>query len=323
MKSIILSIYLVLISFTSYGQTLPMGALPMEYNSSFAGQAGAPRISSNVLYHYWQYSSDQSSINKRQNTGFVMSYDQFIPAIASGLSVTAMNYSRHANWGPNSQSARESSRLEAQMVSVAIAPKISIRGKYTLSPSLDFSYNQVTPRNTNSLYEAYKYPRSYSQSRAALLFNTNRFYVGYSIYLLNQNIGKVREQLYNEREPNFLSFLQMGYTFRRSEESKFSFTPQLALRIGHTSLDQIYAAASTRKNPALVGLNLDFKYNQINWGINNTGFHVGWQNQNLRVMISGFPEVSYSGARGTSMEGFRSNLSVRYIFNNNKSKSLF
>jgi hypothetical protein len=73
MKPSILAVCLLILSITSYGQTLPLGAIPMEYNSSFAGQAGALRISSNLFYYYEQASYNPSTIT-RQHTGFIFKY---------------------------------------------------------------------------------------------------------------------------------------------------------------------------------------------------------------------------------------------------------
>jgi hypothetical protein len=115
---------------------------------------------------------------------------------------------------------------------VAVAPKISLNGKWTFSPSLDLSYHAG-----RSIVQGNRWGGNVEsegwRSRAGLLFNTSKFYVGYSVavvdYLSIRYANGVTE---SGRPYRLASFLQIGYTFQRSPESNFSFTPQLTIATG-------------------------------------------------------------------------------------------
>ncbi len=160
------------VSFAAYGQqtlNLPLGALPMQYNGSFAGEAGSPRFSSNV-----------GLIAGRTFYGrgyhLSASYDQFVPVLRCGIGVMA--YTR--------QYTNPLYDYNGQGFSAAVAPKISLGGKWTLSPSLDveFTAGRTPARNPvihNSAVNVTGYNSKWWRSRAGLLFNTNKFYIGYSV----------------------------------------------------------------------------------------------------------------------------------------------
>jgi hypothetical protein len=152
------------------------------------------------------------------------------------------------------------------------------------------------------------------QSRAGILFNTNKFYIGYSVHLIDHYKRGYKNDTINfsqsGRVNNFTSYLQLGYTFRRSATSDFSFTPQLALFIGTNSL------FSLPDGPRRLwdyfspeALNLTFRYKKVIWGLNNTGVHVGYQSDRIKIMLS-----SIVGLAGRNGQGYTANLSSRYVF---------
>jgi hypothetical protein len=296
----------------------------MQYNSSFAGQAGSPRFSSNI--RYGQQGSDYSSFR-----GFIThaSYDQFIPAIRSGIGIIANygcgNLKNDYNYN-SSNVAIVFSDVSSQNTSLtlAIAPKISFRGKYTLSPSVDFTYGFADVKRTtnpklDTIFDA-DVNFLTVRSRAGLLFNANKVYIGYSVDLFNQ-IRSNKEGLLGNK--GFFSDVQMGYTFERSSAAKFSFTPQLAISI-------VKDWYTSRVKIGLQGYNANFRYRQFIWGLNDGavlfatrgnsdrrlselgGIHVGWQTEKFRVMLTN----AYS--KNTYFEEFRytGNLSFRYILGN-------
>ncbi|CAN5469321.1 hypothetical protein BH23BAC1_BH23BAC1_23330 [soil metagenome] len=249
---------------------------PMEINSSFAGEGGAPRLSSNFLLYTFRH-TDRKEFNYDIRT----SYDQFIPQIRSGVGITAHTSSWESNF---------SSRLG---IGIAIAPKFSVKGKYTFSPSLDFHYSSVNPYNTAWPFLSEKHGRI--QSNFGLLLNTKKYYIGYSVSLMNRIF-------FNNDQPSlardeFRSNIHGGYTFQRSPNSNFSFTAQLAFLIVHNREFQ--------ESWVFIPFNFTFRQKILIWGISNAGLHLGLQNARLRLMIS--------NNLGIPNENHISNLSFRYL----------
>ena len=149
------------------------------------------------------------------------------------------------------------------------------------------------------------------QSRAAILFNTQKWYVGYSVDLFTH-----REIRYSSADfganlnRRFNSYWQFGYTFQRSSESRFSFTPQLLFRTGHNPR---FLFKHDLQYFRLAAFNLNFRYQKAIWGLSNAGFHVGWQTKPMRIMLSsGFENGGFSGRY------YVGNLSFRYVFKGKK-----
>lgn len=282
----------MLFSFSCYGQSnnqnIPLGALPMQYNGSFAGEAGASRISSSA--YYYKYNNNTFQTGNR--AGIYTSYDQFFKSIGTGIGVTTGYHGSNDNW--------PFSNGQIFFSSLAVAPKISIKGKYTLSPSIDISRLSGNFYN-NEFYINRTELQTSINSKAGLLFNTQKYYIGYSVYLLNQEKTIYDISFRNPRR--FRSFLQFGYSFRRTSESKFSFTPQFVLSLSEKRFPE-------EKVMLIEAVNLTFRYSQYIAGINNTGFHLGIQKEGLRVVLSSRIGLS------TSYEPYSGNLSFRYIFKN-------
>jgi hypothetical protein len=198
--------------------------------------------------------------------------------------------------------------------SVAVAPKISLNGKYTLSPSLNLEYTAVqAPTSTVTINDTslvrHGYTSKHWQSRAGLLFNTNKFYVGYSVDIMNDwDFNSDNGLQRSRRLDGFNSYLQLGYTFQRSPESDFSITPQVAFYMGHENSG--WNKTFDKLGIYLFqGYNVTFRYKQFIWGVNNMGVHGGWQSRRLKLMATN--AISFEG-------GFywhhAANLSLRYVF---------
>lgn len=286
----------MLLSFSrcAIAQVAPLGALPMRYNGSFAGETGTPRINANVGY-------SGGEVYGSRNWGFDTSYDQFIPAIRSGVGVVV----GHGNSKGDMYSSSGSS------VYLSFAPKFSIKGKYTISPSLDFSYagwyvkyKEGSYWDTIQLSYTGKY-RS-MKSRVGILFNANKFYAGYSISIMERIVRS--DVAYSIK--GLQSYLQLGYVFERSATSKFAFTPQLLIGIAEERRYFVSPANYNYKIQInLEAINLNFRYKQVIAGVNNAGFHIGWQNDHIRVMMSN------NLRRIAEESGYMGNLSFRYVFN--------
>ena len=287
----------------------------MQYNPSFAGEAGAGRLSS-VATHNNLLSgrSDRRSWGPYQNTfGIYTSYDQFIPALGTGIGITTGYEGIRNNY----------QNVDNGFISLAVAPKISIKGKYTLSPSLNISYGMAELDYVNT--SSYNLPDDkliesvrMTGSKAGLLFNANKYYIGYSVSLVNHYNYKNEkgDKISYRNTEGFKSWLQMGYTFQRSSESKFSFTPQLVFSIS----EKRYSGDNVIQ---LHAINLNFRYKQFIAGFNNTGIQLGFQNERLRLMFSsGFGILSpWEGAYAFRTRPYydrplNGNLSFRYIFKN-------
>lgn len=282
-------------SHDSYGQYLPIGAMPMEYNPSFAGSVGNSRIASNVSYYN---SNFMDGYNVLYSGRIDLSYDNYFPSIRSGVGV-AINQDYHV------QNIDDSpiSKIWSTDIDLILAPKISLKGKYTISPSIGFKY--MSRYGWHDHYQDMVSKDGFAM-QSGLLFNTSHYYIGYAIeYTFND--------YYHYNSFGFsglISAVQFGYTFQKSVNSDFSFTPQLALPILFSSGIGVYWPSyilSFRYKNLIVAATSQFEYSYP------TGFQIGWQNKGWRILFSNdFSE------RNDFVKSYDANLSLRYIFNRDK-----
>jgi hypothetical protein len=290
----------------------------MQYNPSFAGQVGGPRLSVNTGYDHRKFRYINAPPSSIKEYSLYTAYDQFIPAIRSGIGITAGVGSENQLFNSvtlNNKGISHDQKDRNTYVSVALAPKISLKGKYTLSPSVDISYFSLRSNIAYSSPDSGQIYREFNnlewQGRAGLLFNTSKLYIGYSVILF-QYIRNPYTNTYLTLNSSFQSFLQMGYTFQRSSASKFSFTPQLVLSV-HRYVNQ-------RRAPFYIDIEafiLTFRYRQFIWGLNNQGIQLGWQTDKIRLKLTnGFGFSS----RRSSNSSYVGNLSFRYILGSKDQK---
>jgi hypothetical protein len=192
---------------------------------------------------------------------------------------------------------------------LSVAPKLSLKGKYTLSPSLDFTYGIADIKQSTDLPPLGRITNGmmYTMgSRAGLLFNTNKFYAGYSVDLFTKYLKGSTTDFAPIQHYRFQSYIQTRYTFQRNATSSFSFTPQLVFSLS------MYENES-RVRIGLESFNFNFRYKQFIWGLNNQGIHLGWQTDKFRLMLTnnyGFRTGSSSGRDGYK---YGANVSFRYI----------
>ncbi|QHT67950.1 hypothetical protein GXP67_15535 [Rhodocytophaga rosea] len=288
-----------LLPVASFGQSaIPIGTMPLQYNSSFAGSNGDSRISS--LIGYERYFQDSRATSYTMST----TYDQFVPTIRSGIGITSGFSALHvpASGGWPDANPRNG------YISLAIAPKFSIKGKYTISPSLNFGYSQ----SWNLRYGGYvdgvlvlrKVQAHTISSGAAILFNSNKYYIGYSVSLGGKNFfSDTTSSRTWDIINDYSSFLQLGYTFQRSSSSKFSFTPQLVLGAYKDNYEN-------RFRIRLEAFILNFRYQKFIWGLNDGGIHLGWQNDKLRFMwTNGLGSL----IRNNDSRSYSTSLAFRYL----------
>jgi hypothetical protein len=158
-------------------------------------------------------------------------------------------------------------------------------------------------------------------SRAGILFNTNKLYLGYTVNVLRRIISNGQFNPTNAKGMGwFESYLQAGYTFQKNSDAKFSFTPQLVISIEKYPY-------SSQINVGLQAYNVNFRYKQFIWGVNNRGLHLGWQTDQLRVMVTnsigdGINSVKYNSIGfGTDRVRYSGTISFRYILGSKNQKS--
>jgi len=275
--------------------------MPLMYNPAFAGSAGNSRLVTNFSYQYGEYSSSNYFDH---NYGMNLSFDTYIPKIRSGVGITTDHNKGHKYYYDRNYDRNNNS------LSLIVAPKISIKGKYTISPSFEFSYMDL-------YYEYFNYDqrelngieRSFFTSRFGLLFNAKHYYVGYDLLLSNDFKYDFTAGTYGA--------LHFGYCIQKNEDSKFSFTPQFVLPIS------VYTDSNSSKlvyDPLLL-YTLNFRYNNFLLGaVNNsaywypTGIMAGWQKNHWRIMMN----HSFVNEYNFLTRSYRVDLSFRYIFNKDK-----
>jgi hypothetical protein len=94
----------------------------------------------------------------------------------------------------------------------------------------------------------------------------------------------------------------VGYTFQRTPESKFSFTPQIV--VSYERFNNVYSMWNGQvgvidkvRYITLVDLNLTFRYKKLITGINSNGLMVGYQNSKFKLQVTNF----YSNNGGSGM----------------------
>jgi hypothetical protein len=244
----------ILLTLKSYSQTYaplnpPLGTLPMQFNGGFAGEAKDHRFVGGFGF----------SGNRKiySTTDYFASYDKFITKLRTGIGVT---YNRYETASRSTFQGPISSNL--QNLTIAISPKFSFKGKYTLAPFIDYTYTSYTFRDSSN------YSWNNNTWRAGLLLNTSKFF-----------IGATAHPSFNA-DRNYLNVsLQAGYTFQKLPTSHFSFTPQAAVMYNNITYNLI------------AYWNLMARYKKFIWSFNGTnieyaGFGAGIQFDNLRLFAN-------------------------------------
>lgn len=252
----------IVLSLQSVAQNIPLGTLPMLYNGGFAGECESPRfvVGTGVT------GSGSSAWTDSKSHNYYASYDQFFSKLRSGIGVT-FTRDYYASIRPNDYTYDRS----RSYLSISFSPKFSFKGKYTFAPFVDFNYIGVKESSIGPDL------RSTTALRTGFLFNSKKFYAGVSIY---SNIEGDRVLTYpNGYAKGNPIAIQTGYTFQKLPDSKFAFTPQVALLIQNTT-------SSYEQSDLEVDLNLMFRYRKFIWSVNNNGLGLGFQNDKFRIMLS-------------------------------------
>lgn len=238
---------------------IPLGTLPMQYNSGFAGESEKARLITGGSIGAYSFAG------RNYWNNYFASYDQFFPELRSGIGLTVNGSNHDYYYNRTHYDTRES------LLQLSFSPKFSVRGKYTLAPFVDLSYHE------------YKHPTYYSMGniltgdatsgRVGILFNMRKFYFGLTYYAFSTG-SYARILLFNSNSGKHPWVLQTAYAFQRMAESKFSFTPHLAFFF----IAPVYELS--------FDLNLMFRYKKFIWSLNNTGLGLGYQNKNFRILLT-------------------------------------
>jgi hypothetical protein len=277
----------------SLAQSTWIGNMPLQFNPSFAGSSGDHRISALFPYRILALKTEDSITYNSRVVGTSVSYDNFLHQISSGIGFS-LSYTIHDALRLDGISEKLKSREDFQSsdlnAAITVSPKLSIKGKFTLAPSIQLLY-KYTQRNNYYIErdisviqpiipvtksELRELERSLFSLTAGMLFNTKKLYLGYSVFF--KPIGRpILYTLYDVAfKPRSIHFIQAGYRFQKSPDSKFSVTPQLVITISPegnlklSSLDLYY-------------MNVSFRYKNFIWGISNTSLMAGYQNEKIRI----------------------------------------
>ncbi|MBO9702758.1 MAG: hypothetical protein J7604_21275 [Sporocytophaga sp.] len=272
----------------TYAQSGWIGLMPMEFNPSFAGNSGGHRIAALTSYeHSVKRSRETSPLN---STLASASYDNFISNIGSGVGfyMSSRKYSSGDTSSPYHISYTSFNALKGALI---ISPKISIRGKYTIAPSLGLNYKhlsydfQAPGGNVNYDSSKIKFENFKSEIfylSMGLLFNTEKFYIGYSHFFQAFNGARNMNSFYEEdyRSGKQYGIIQVGYKFQKNKDSKSSYTLQKVVWTNR-KFDLITIVID--------GLTFTYKYKKILAGIStgsSSHFGIGYQSNKLKIFYS-------------------------------------
>lgn len=199
-----------------------LGSLPMHYNPSFAGSSDEIRISTYNAYQRVNAEQDNSEgIRGLQ----AISGDLFISKISTGI---GLNFSYYSPSQMRFFVPTISHLFNAELV---VAPKISIKGKFTISPSLSLSYYKNTYNYSNSWLADGNRPDSKIDYRFGILLNNKRFFAGVAMEL-GPRVSKVDDfKATSQILSSSYTILHAGYAFKLDKDDNLSLTPQAVLQI--------------------------------------------------------------------------------------------
>jgi hypothetical protein len=219
------------------------------------------------------FSYFESGGKSRPSISNIISYDNFFKSTRLGIGVMVGQSNVVYDFYSQNSFAK-----------ISLSPKFSFKGKYTFAPFLDLSLGGLN-----------------ASGGAGVLINSLNGYIGLTF---SSMLNAVRHS-----NTVYFPFIQAGYTFRRTPESKFSFTPQMALGYTETSIQRNYFHKD---------LNLTFRYKKLIWGANlySGGFMIGFQNSNFKIQLNqSLVRRYYTDIKASDQGNFYNcSLSIRYIF---------
>lgn len=295
------------------------------YNPSFVGSKNDLRIGIGNNYrnyiNYYGYDINNNSF---------LSLDAPIKKISAGIGASITyntmrdNSSSYLNLKDYSDPAfRQTYSNESNSINLDLtyAQIFTIRNKereeiISIRPALSLNYNKndFTYRE-NAIYDLNYQIKEINTSvirvTPSVLITGKKYFIGakYQSSLLS---GCRDNNMGIKNLPEYYYFNVIGgYTFQRKPESKFSFTPILALQF-----DKYFTERNKRtsigRSPAIIDLlddiNLTFKYGKFLTGFNLNCLMLGYQTEKLRVCLSFVPTTNLAWGE----------LSLNYIFKKDK-----
>jgi hypothetical protein len=298
-------------------QRIPIGALPTRYNGGFAGETGTLRVASFSFIEYGPIPYPPPSGSNRISRGTFISADHFLKKLRSGIAFTVGHVSGQQGY---------LSDYRYTSMSLAISPKFSFKGKYTFAPFADFSFGNSMYRWDPSFYHNEVDDVNDFNIKTGFLVNSKKAYMGISADVLQYSDYYNKLQFFSDMRYS----LQAGYSFQRTPESEFSFTPQLLVSYQRWYINNIFTNQPERLNLIiLLDLNLVFRYKKFISGINNTGVMFGYQNNRFKLQVSNFYSPGFSTNIRSQLsdhthflanlftigpDTYSGNISLRYIF---------
>ncbi|MCR6641282.1 MAG: type IX secretion system membrane protein PorP/SprF [Sporocytophaga sp.] len=227
----------------------------------FAGNAGGHRLVTFAGYTSTKEGEGRmkgnyvNSFNKESMPVLGFSYDNFISKLATGIGF-------FTSWNNSDERTRIANlNSSALKTGVVISPKVSLKGKYTIAPSIGLTYKHWR----FALSDIYSYPINGKYDAlnlsAGLLFNSERFYLGYSYYFVPFK-GKDVYTFYEDKKQTHVfakmyGIVQTGFKYQRNKESKTSYSLQAAIRV-----DKYFEGADLFNN-----INFTVKHKSILFGV--------------------------------------------------------
>ncbi len=302
----------------------------MYYNPAFAGSKEKMNIQANSRFQTLSSKFDVYGPEKYFDIYSDVTIDHFVPAIKSGIGINLEYGNIKMNYSSNDDVHRHTG------AGLVIAPKISINGRITLSPALKVGFQHQ--QSVVTFPHGYSAPdtnvTSFIQNSMAsnsihytigFLVNSTKFQCGFSTLLVIQLLKN--EHGYSSKEMYFFnnSYFHVGYNWKRSEESKFSFTPIAYISINAVSHSQYFAniphdliqlgggqnmdlSSSVHFYYLDYNLLLNFRYQKLLFGI-DTKFQgmLGYQSDKFRCnVVAGMYE---------SASLWRGQVGLQYCFN--------
>jgi len=287
MKFFFLTFAFICGSFQNLQAQSQITALPLEYNPSNAGFTGGGRLS---IYAGTQPKSNKNEfqIGTKSLHSTAVSYDHFIQKISTGIgfqtaymgeSIGPAEYDYGSFLNADYIPGYYSSSMNGYNFLAAVSPKISFRGKYTLAPGFSFEYSNLAVNTKFSqlyLYPEANYNLEKYKYTVGILLNTKNYYLGYSSQVYYKLKGTLNEVHYQFP----YSLFQAGCVLKRSNKSKFIFTPTLLMRVRNFDI------TGYKKLSLLI--NLNFKYKKIIWGV-MPGIMAGYQGESFTFQFNYAP----------------------------------
>lgn len=216
----------------TFAQSRWIGIMPMEFNPSFAGNSGGHRLVTFAGYTYTRSGVGRSKgdysnrFDKESTPILAFSYDNFISKLSTGIGFFA---------SCSEGSSVANFKFSGLKTGIVISPKISFKGKYTIAPSLGltykyfgFSFDDFDSNRIKGKYDALNLS-------AGLLFNTERFYLGYSYYFRpikgNDTFIYYEDIKQSDAFTKLYGIVQTGFKYQRNKESVTSYSLQAAVRV--------------------------------------------------------------------------------------------